>query len=398
MKLNLKIIRVETHRVIVPFVALFHHDAHGVGGYGMGPTFTVLHTDAGVTGVGEGAPPPPELLIGENPFCLSQITFKLRETPAWPAVEMACLDIQGKMLNLPVCKLLNGEDIRPRVPHSAYCFFRIPNVEGEYGVSPENYVAYCQDLIARFGFTCLKLKMGAYPPEVDVELVHQVRQAVGEKVALRMDVNGAWSHSTALMAVKRLEDCNLEYLEDPLCQYRGYDYPGMHLLRQRTLTPIAADGHYRLRDLVQIVRHQAADVVLGDISYGIDNLQRYYRMATEFNVGLSMHSGYEMGVKIAARAHVAAATPGLHHPIDMHYHHLTDDVIKGGMHRIEGGCVTVGDAPGLGVELDPEQLERYRWTPERQAECEQIRQQLIEEHRVIPKDRWARDPARYPYY
>jgi glucarate dehydratase len=105
-----------------------------------------------------------------------------------------------------------------------------------------------------------------------------------------------------------------------------------------------------------------------------------------------------MGVKIAARVHVAAATPGLHHPIDMHYHHLTDDVIMGGMHRIEGGCITVGDKPGLGVELDPEKVERYRWTPELQAEGERLRQQLTEEHRVIPKDRWASDPHNYPYY
>ncbi|MBI4530204.1 MAG: hypothetical protein HY709_01675, partial [Candidatus Latescibacteria bacterium] len=49
-------------------------------------------------------------------------------------------------------------------------------------------------------------------------------------------------------------------------------------------------------------------------------------------------------------------------------------------------------------ELDPEKVERYRWTPERQAEGERIRQQLTEEHRVIPKDRWASDPLNYPYY
>ena len=95
---------------------------------------------------------------------------------------------------------------------------------------------------------------------------------------------------------------------------------------------------------------------------------------------------------------MAAATPGLHHAVDMHYHHLIDDVIKGGKHIIEGGCITVGDAPGLGVELDQDRLEQYRWTPHKQAEFERLRQQLIEESGVIPDDRWARDPANYPYY
>jgi glucarate dehydratase len=82
----------------------------------------------------------------------------------------------------------------------------------------------------------------------------------------------------------------------------------------------------------------------------------------------------------------------------MHYHHLIDDVIRGGKHRIEGGCITVGDAPGLGVELDQDKQEQYRQTPQKQAEFERLRQQLIEESVVIPDDRWARDPANYPYY
>lgn len=48
--------------------------------------------------------------------------------------------------------------------------------------------------------------------------------------------------------------------------------------------------------------------------------------------------------------------------------------------------------------MDTEKLEKYHWTPEKQAESERLRQQLIEESRVIPKDRWARDPASYSYY
>ena len=398
MKLNLKITKVETYRVSVPFITLLHYAAHGVGGYAMEPTFIILHTNEGVTGLGEGFPPPSDHLIGENPFHLEVIRNKLNRTGGWPAAEMACLDIVGKVLDRPVCKLLNGEDLRPKVPHSAYCFFRIPNEKGEGGVTPDNYVEYCQDLMKQFGFTCLKLKMGTYPPDVEVELVHRVREAVGEKIALRMDLNGAWSHSTALRAVKQLEDCNLEYLEDPLTQYRGYDYQGLHMLRQRTLTPIAADGHYTTQRLVDLIRYDAADVVLGEITYGIKHLRQFYHMAQAFNIAISMHSTYEMGVKIAARAQVAAATPGFHHSIDMHYHQLTDDVIVGGMHKIENGCITVGDKSGLGIELDPDKLEQYRWTPEKHKENIRAREALIEQHNIIPKDRWTPDLESYPYY
>jgi len=400
MKFALKITGIDVYQVNLPFLALFHSNAHGSGALAAEPTFIEVHTDAGVKGVGEGAPPPPELLTDENPFHLERIRTKLGGHRSWAPVEMACLDIQGKVLDQPLCKLLHGEDIKPRVAHSAYCFFRTPNREGENGVTPENYVEYCQELIRQFGFQCLKLKMGTYPPEVEVELVHQVRRAVGERIALRMDLNGAWSFSSALQAIRKLEDCGMEYLEDPLTQYRGYDYRGMHLLRQRTLIPIAADGHYTPSRLVELVRCDAADVVLGDITGagGIQAAMRFYRMAQAFDLGLSMHSGYECGVRIAARAQVAAAFPGLHHPIDMHYHHLVDDVIAGGMHKIEEGCITVGDKPGLGVELDPEKLEKYRWTPEKHEENQRIRAELIERYQVVPADTWRPDLGSYPYY
>lgn len=400
MRLDIRIARIDVHRVNLPFLALFHSNAHGSGSPAAEASFIEVHTDEGVSGVGEGVGPPPELVVGQNPFHLERIRTALAGRPGWAATEMACLDIQGKVLDQPLCKLLHGDDIKPRVAHSAYCFFRTPNQEGSNGVTPDNYVEYCQDLMARFGFRCLKLKMGTYPPEVEVELVQQVRRAVGEKVALRMDLNGAWSFSTALRAVRQLEDCGMEYLEDPLTQYRGYDYRGMRLLRQRTLIPIAADGHYTPTRLVELVRHEAADVVLGDITGagGIKAAVRFYKMAQSFDLALSMHSGYECGVRIAARAHVAAALPGLHHPLDMHYHHLVDDVLVGGMHRIEGGCIEVGDKPGLGVALDPDRLERYRWTPEKHEENLRIRAELIDRHDVVPKDTWTPDLASYPYY
>lgn len=400
MNTSLRITKIEVHRAILPFRALFHSNAHGSGALGAEPTFIKIHTDAGLTGVGEGPAPPAELLVGENPFQIERIRTRLHRQPGWATTEMACLDIQGKALGRPLCHLLHGDDTKPRVAHSAYCFYRTPNQAGEGGVTPDNYVDYCQDLMREFGFTCLKLKMGTYPPDVEVELAHEVRRAVGEKIAIRMDMNGAWSFSTALQAVRKLEDCGIEYLEDPLTQYRGYDYQGMRMLRQRTLIPIAADGHYSTTRLAELIRYDAADVVLGDITgaNGIGSAIRFYKMALAFNFALSMHSGYECGVRIAARAHVAAAVPGLHHPIDMHYHQLVDDVIVGGMHKIEGGCITVGDKPGLGVDLDPEKLDRYRWTQEQHDENQKIRAALIEQYHVVPKDTWQPDLATYPYY
>ncbi|MFH1007112.1 MAG: enolase C-terminal domain-like protein [Candidatus Latescibacterota bacterium] len=419
MNTKVRITQVETHRVIMPCKSLLQsggggrrvpssfptvavpEDEAGKGlpGHAMERMYLVVHTDAGITGIGETWPMPPETfapLIGQNPMNVENVHLLYRgeENHAWVAVEMACMDIVGKVLDLPLCKLLHGEDVRRHVPHSAYCFFRLPNSEGKGGVDPQSYVAHCQDLIETFGFGCLKLKMGVYHPDIEVELVAEVRKSVGPKVLIRMDVNGVWSQATAIRAMKKLEACDLEYMEDPLQstqQHAIHDFRGMRELRRRTLTPIAVDGNYRIKNLVNVIRYDAADVVLGDYygCNGIKGLGRFYDMAKAFNLGISMHSGYEMGVALMARAHVGAATPGMYHAIDMHYHQLTDDVIEGGLIPIRQGCVSLSDRPGLGVALDPERLERYRWTQEKHDENARVTAELKARYERIEHDSWV---------
>jgi len=426
MKTKLKITKIETHDVIMPCKAPLQSGGggrrvpssfptvriaedevgKGLPGHAMERTFLVVHTDAGVTGIGAAWLMPPETytpLIGQNPLNVENVhlLFRGEENGAWVAVEMACMDIMGKVLDLPLCEVLHGKDVRRQVPHSAYCFFRLPNVEGKGGVSPENYVAHCQDLIRTFGFRCLKLKMGVYHPDIEVELVRRIREAVGPQVLIRMDVNGVWSQAAAIRALKKLEACDLEYMEDPLQttqQHAIHDFRGTRELRRRTLTPIAVDGNYRIKNLVDVIRYDAADVVLGDYygCNGIKGLGRFYDVAKAFNLGISMHSGYEMGVALMARAHVAAATPGLHHPIDMHYHQLTDDVIEGGIVAIRDGCVSLSDRPGLGVALDPEKLERYRWTREKREENARVVRELKARYEVIEENTWVPEHGVYP--
>ena len=86
------------------------------------------------------------------------------------------------------------------------------------------------------------------------------------------------------------------------------------------------------------------------------------------------------------------------HTFRMHYHHLVDDVIVGGMHRIENGCIEIGGRPGLGVELDPGKLEQYRCSQEKCDENQRLRTELMERYKVVPTDTWKPDLETYPYY
>lgn len=72
-----------------------------------------------------------------------------------------------------------------------------------------------------------------------------------------------------------------------------------------------------------------------------------------------MHSGAELGISTAATLHVAASTPQIYLPLDTHYYHLVDDVIKEKKFEFNAGCLVVPDKPGLGVELNLDKLEIY---------------------------------------
>jgi glucarate dehydratase len=100
-------------------------------------------------------------------------------------------------------------------------------------------------------------------------------------------------------------------------------------------------------------------------------------VARAFGWKTSMHSGRYLGISHMAKLHAAAAAGLFDFPIDAHYHQQSDDILKGGMYPYNGdGAQTVPDAPGLGVELDYDRLEKYRYTEERKREYAEFHRDL----------------------
>jgi glucarate dehydratase len=109
------------------------------------------------------------------------------------------------------------------------------------------------------------------------------------------------------------------------------------------------------------VTMNSVDIILGDIYYweGMHGLKALSTICEAFRWGLSMHSGTELGVTLAAMLQVAATLPNLTYDADAHYHHLLDDVITGGKMQYVEGAISVPAGPGLGVELDEDRMGRY---------------------------------------
>jgi glucarate dehydratase len=334
---------------------------------------------------------------GENPFDASQRLYS--------AVEIACLDLIGKSVGQPVCDLLGGR-VRDSVPFSAYLFFKHAGGGGqgadsrrhedEYGevLTPQALVAQARQMTAKCGFRNIKLKAGVLDPAIEIESMRQLRAAFGPSVPLRMDPNCAWSIETSACVGQTLaEELSGDgYLEDPTATMEGMAEVRHKLAAAGVSTPLASNvAVTSFADLHEAVTRDAVQIVLSDPHYwgGLRQTQHLGQACRSFGLGLSMHSNTHLGVSLMAMTHAAAATFHLSFACDTHYpwQSAQDEIVAGGRIPIVDGCVRVPDKPGLGVELDHDQLARGR---ERYAKCRYRRRDDEAEMREHVDPKWRR--------
>ncbi|MFI5688532.1 glucarate dehydratase family protein [Streptomyces sp. NPDC051636] len=282
------------------------------------------------------------------------------------AFEVACLDAQGRALGLPVHALLGGK-VRDAVEYSAYLFYKwaghpagVRAERDDWGAAldPAGVVGQARRFKERYGFTSFKLKGGVFPPDEEIAAVRALAEAFPGH-PLRLDPNGAWSVETSLKVAKELADV-LEYLEDP-----ALGTPAMAEVAAGTDVPLATNMCVTtFGEIREAFMRDAVQVVLSDHHYwgGLRNTQHLAAICAAFDVGVSMHSNTHLGISLAAMTHVASTVPDLHHACDSHYPWQSEDVLTE-RPAFEGGKVVVSDAPGLGVELDRDELARLhrRW-------------------------------------
>ncbi|MBA1246651.1 MULTISPECIES: glucarate dehydratase family protein [Pseudomonas] len=301
-----------------------------------------------------GANPGAELAPGSHP--------SKQVANAYSAFEVAFLDLQARSIGVPLVDLLGGA-VRREVPFSAYLFLKYaehiqspykPDRWGE-AISPEQVVAQARTMIEENGFQSIKLKAGTLlGPEHEVACMKALKQAF-PGIPLRIDPNGNWSLETSIRMAELLGD-DLQYYEDPCPGLEG-----MAELHRRTGLPLATNMVVTdFDEFRRSIALNSVQIVLADHHYwgGLRDTQILSRMCETFGLGVSMHSNSHLGISLMAMTHVAAAVPNLSYACDTHYpwQEADEEVIKGGKLPIRNGCVAITDAPGLGVELDYDQL------------------------------------------
>ncbi len=284
----------------------------------------------------------------------------------YSALDVACLDIQGKAYGVPVANLLGGV-VRERVPYSAYLFYKYEGAGGELAfgtdpnatgwdaarqaaaLDPEGIVAQARAMVKEFGFESIKLKGGVFEPAQEVAAMKALHEAFGPGVPLRLDPNALWTVETSIQYGREMEGI-LEYLEDP-CRTQE----GMAAVRRALKTPLATNMcTTSFDDLPGSVKHASEDIILTDHHYwgGLRASMELAAHCRIFSRGVSMHSNNHGGISLAAMTHLGAAMPNLSYALDTHYPWQWEDIIVGGRMKIEGGCVALPKGAGLGVELD----------------------------------------------
>lgn len=369
----MKITHIETIPVEIPINP--QRAIRSGRGYHVTSPFLILqvHTDEGIIGLGEVSCTAiwsgedhvssarmireylEPALKGEDPTQIERLTRIMAKTIAnnpftKSAIEMALWDILGKVAGLPVYRLLGGA-VRDFVTTK----FSVS------GLEPPRAAELAAWAVEQ-GFRAMKVKVGINPEE-DVARVRAVREAIGPDIRLGVDANGGWSPREALQTIPRLYEYNIIFAEQPV---PDLDIAWLADVRRQVAVPVMADESvYSLQDALAIVRAEAADILSVYVGKGggIGPARKMAAVAEAAGLSCTIGSNLELGIGNAAMIHLGMATPAIAaevFPCDILSPFYYEGTILTEPLPISAGKASPPDKPGLGVELDMEQVIRFR--------------------------------------
>ncbi|MCY8665481.1 glucarate dehydratase [Bacillus haynesii] len=337
-------------------------------------------------------------------------TFDQRTTiHAVTALEAALLDLLGKFLSVPVAALLGEGQQREKVKMLGYLFYigdrkrtTLPYISEqeasddwfrlrrEEALTPGAIVRLAEAAQEQYGFHDFKLKGGVLSGEEEIGAASALAKRFPE-ARITLDPNGAWSLEEAIALCKGKRDV-LAYAEDPCGAEAGYS--GREIMAEfRRATGIPTATNMIATDWRQMghaIQLHAVDIPLADPHFWtMQGSVRVAQMCHEWGLTWGSHSNNHFDVSLAMFTHVAAAAPGDITAIDTHWIWQDGQRLTKQPFSIADGYVQVPDQPGLGIEIDMEQVEKANELFEKMTAGERndavAMQFLIENWRFDPK-------------
>lgn len=361
--------RVETSLVDLPTIR--PHKLSVATMYGQTLMLVKIYCSDGVVGIGEGTtiagmaygPESPEAMklsidtyfapamIGQDASCIQALMAHLGKLVkvnhfAKSALETALLDAQGKRLGVPVSELLGGRR-RDRLP-VAWTL-----ASGDTARD----IAEAEEMLDRRRHRIFKLKIGAKAPDVDIKHVAEIKKVLGDRGAVRVDVNMAWSETQASWAIPALADAGCELVEQPVASVAAL----ARLMRRFPVALMADEVLQGPESAFEIAKQHGADVFAIKIEQngGLFAAQRVGAIADAAGIELYGGTMLEGAVSTIASAHLFASFAHLQWGTELFGPLLITEEILTQPLDYSDFALTVPRGPGLGIALDEAKIKRF---------------------------------------
>ncbi len=341
--------------------------------------FVKVLTDAGVYGVGEATLEMRELtvetaikeleryVVGRDPHDIEAIVHDVYRDAYWrggvvlmsalAGVEMALWDIKGKDLGVPVYQLLGGK-VRTSVPCYANGWFA--------GAKRPEEFAEKAKIAVKAGFKALKWDpFGKEYMNIDpkalkeaLDCIRAVKEAVGDQVHLIIEGHGRFNVPTAVKIGNAIQEFDILWFEEPI---PPDDKAGIAWVRKKISTPVSGGERlYSKYDFVDYLRMECADYWQPDVSHagGLMELKKIAAMAEAHYIPICPHNP-SGPIANAATLQLAACIPNFYLLETMSNDIPYRNEISTEKVAFENGEMLIGDAPGLGIDINEEAISKY---------------------------------------
>ena len=291
-------------------------------------------------------------LVGQDALNIHRVIALLdRLAPTQPgvgaAVEMACVDLACRILDVPMYTYLGGA-VQERVEFN-----------GWIGMLPPDEAAAEAKRWLDAGFRSTKIKVGS-GVEADRDRIAAVRDAVGSRMKLRIDANCQYDAETSLKLCRLIKPFDLQLFEQPVPKD---DIAGMARVRREGGVPIMADETVDCHEnLLAVIKADAADFVKFGIKQAGGILRAARMIATAEAAGLPVVMGHGFGLDPSTIAEImlAASSRGVLSGLECVGPLKVVDTVTTTRLDISSGSLALPPGPGIGVTLDDAKLEKYR--------------------------------------
>jgi len=338
--------------------------------------FVKVYTDEGLTGVGEAtgglSAKPGEaqvhelgrFVIGEDPRHPERVWQKMYKglflgtNVGMNAIEIACWDILGKSLGVPIWQLLGGKQ-RPRIRVYANGWYQGPRDPG--------FFAEAAARVREMGYTALKFDPfgTAYrffdraEEKRSLAIVRAVREAVGDDVDLLIEGHDRFSVSTAIRIGQQLEEFHPMWFETPVM---STDIAATVEVARAIRVPVATgERFHRLSQFIELLSHRVVDIVQPETLNigGISGARKAAAIAEAAEAFVALHQAQSpLNTAINAHIHASISNFLIQECFDDFLVPWAHEIMHG-VPRVKDGYIEVSDAPGIGVELDEEEMAKH---------------------------------------